>query len=111
MNFKFGDVLLVPFPFTDLSASKKRPAIVVSSELYHHERNDVIVTAVTGYRDVPVYQGDVVIAAWKAAGFLKASIIKPVLTTLEISLVIRKLGALQEDDTKALRSALHLVIG
>ncbi len=111
MNFKFGDVLLVPFPFTDLSASKKRPAVVVSSALYHSERNDVIVTAVTGYRAFPVYQGDVVIFAWKTAGLLKASIIKPVLTTLEASLVIKKLGALQEDDTKALRSALHSIIG
>jgi hypothetical protein len=30
----FGDVVLVPFPFTDQSAIKKRPAIVVGSAAY-----------------------------------------------------------------------------
>lgn len=34
-SYKFGDVVLVPFPFTDQSASKKRPAVVVSSSAYH----------------------------------------------------------------------------
>ncbi len=31
ISFEFGDVVLVPFPFTDQSTTKKRPAIVVSS--------------------------------------------------------------------------------
>ena len=34
MNFEFGEVVLVPFPFTDQSASKKRPAVIVSSSDY-----------------------------------------------------------------------------
>ncbi len=29
-GFEFGDVVLVPFPFTDQSAAKKRPAVVIS---------------------------------------------------------------------------------
>ena len=29
-RFDFGDVVLVPFPFTDQSGTKKRPAVVVS---------------------------------------------------------------------------------
>jgi len=35
---EFGDVLLVPFPFTDQSTAKRRPAVVVSSDAYHGER-------------------------------------------------------------------------
>ena len=30
-GYSFGDVVLVPFPFTDQSGSKKRPAVIVSS--------------------------------------------------------------------------------
>lgn len=43
----FGDVVLVPFPFTDQSTRKKRPAVIVSSALYHRNRADVILMAVT----------------------------------------------------------------
>jgi mRNA-degrading endonuclease toxin of MazEF toxin-antitoxin module len=33
-TYKFGDVILVPFPFTDQTTSKKRPAVVVSTNAY-----------------------------------------------------------------------------
>ena len=49
INFEFGDVVLVPFPFpfTDQSAGKKRPAVVISSVAYNNERPDLIIMAVT----------------------------------------------------------------
>ena len=45
--FRFGDLVLVPFPFTDQTGIKKRPAIVVSSEAYQRQRPDVVLMAVT----------------------------------------------------------------
>ena len=45
--YSFGDVVLVPFPFTDQTAVKKQPAVVVSADAYHQRRPDVIVMAVT----------------------------------------------------------------
>ena len=41
-GYEFGDILLVPFPFTDQSTTKKRPAVVVSSSAYNLERPDLI---------------------------------------------------------------------
>ena len=35
-GYDFGDVILVPFPFTDQSTSKRRPGVVVSSDAYQH---------------------------------------------------------------------------
>ncbi len=35
MPFEFGDVVLVPFPFTSQTVSKKRPAVIVSSRVYN----------------------------------------------------------------------------
>lgn len=44
---EFGDVILVPFPFTDQMDTKKRPAVVVSSAAYHRARIDLIVMPTT----------------------------------------------------------------
>jgi len=47
MQFAFGDVILVPFPFTDQSTTKQRPAVVISSDRYQRERLDIIILAIT----------------------------------------------------------------
>jgi mRNA interferase MazF len=53
----------------------------------------------------------VLITAWGGAGLPKASLIKPVLATIEKRLIVRKLGELQEPDRSALRSALSAILG
>ena len=112
ISSKFGDVVLVPFPFTDQTASKRRPAVVVSSDAYHRERPDVIVVAVTSRTaGLTARFGDVLIEQWRDAGLLKASLIKPVFMTIEESLILRKLGALQQRDVDALRKALQQILG
>ncbi len=46
-TYNFGDIILVLFPFTDQTTSKKRPAVVVSSDAYNNDRPDIILMAVT----------------------------------------------------------------
>jgi mRNA interferase MazF len=43
MSYKFGSVVLVPFPFTDQTSMKKRPAIVVSFDRYNRKHPDVVI--------------------------------------------------------------------
>jgi mRNA interferase MazF len=47
MPYEFGTIILVPFPFTDQSTSKKRPAVIVSNRAYNAARPDRVVMAVT----------------------------------------------------------------
>lgn len=47
MSYEFGDVILVPFPFTDQTTTKRRPAVVVSNQNYASERPDLILLAIT----------------------------------------------------------------
>ncbi len=42
-----GDVVLIPFPFTDLTTTKTRPAVVVSSQLYHQVRSELLLVYVS----------------------------------------------------------------
>jgi hypothetical protein len=44
-GYEFGDIVLVPFSFFDLTATKKRPAAVISSSAYHRNRPDLIILA------------------------------------------------------------------
>ena len=47
----------------------------------------------------------------EGAGLLKPSVIKPVITTIERTLVIRRLGQLKKDDQEALRKAISNIVG
>jgi mRNA interferase MazF len=107
---EFGDVVLVPFPFTDQTATKKRPAVVVSSDAYHRDRPDVILMAVTSQAR-PAGFGDIPVQRWKEAGLLRPSILKPLLATVETRLVIRKLGRLEPQDREALGRGLRTILG
>jgi mRNA interferase MazF len=110
-GFEFGDVVLVPFPFTDQSAAKQRPAAVVSSEAYHRERPDVIIMAITSQLRPEAKVGEVAVRRWQEAGLLKPSVLKPLLATVERALIRRRLGRLQDEDRRALRRALDAILG
>lgn len=109
--YNFGDVILVPFPFTDQTQSKQRPAVIVSAARYHPERRDLIVMAITSQVRAPPMFGDVALRDWQGAGLLKPSTIKPVIATLAQSLVIKVLGQLSPLDQQALRETITKVIG
>lgn len=110
-RFELGDIVLVPFPFTDQSTTKKRPAVVISSQAYNTERPDLIIMAVTSQLKPTAILGEVIVQDWQAAGLLKPSAIKPVITTIEKPLVIRTMGRLQEHDQQALQNALRIMLG
>ena len=111
MPFEFGDVVLVPFPFTNQAASKQRPAVVVSNRAYNMAKPDVVVMAVTSqFRSSPTL-GEVWLGQWQTAGLLKPSAVKPVFATLEQALVIRQLGTLAAADQAALRKAIAETLG
>jgi mRNA interferase MazF len=111
IDFEFGDVVLVPFPFTDQSSIKKRPAVVVSSTTYNRDRPDIIILAVTSQIAAPSPIGTFLVKDWKAAGLLKPSVVKPIITTLQKTLVKKKLGRLIGQDIQSLQDALQSIFG
>ena len=110
-SYNFGDVVLVPFPFTDQTTNKKRPAVVISSDVYNAEYPDRILMGITSQVSSSPKVGDIVITDWDSAGLLKASMIKPVITTIEKQLSLKKLGRLQDVDVQSLKEGLIGIIG
>lgn len=110
-SYKFGDIVLVPFPFTDQTATKLRPAVVISSMAYHHERPDIILMAVTSQLRPSTTVGEAAIHFWREAGLIKPSVIKPILTTVEEKRIIKKLGQRSEDDEKVLEGVISTILG
>lgn len=81
---------------------KRRPAVVVSNRAYSITRPDLILMAITSQLRPNPGTGDAWISHWQAAGLLKPSVVKPVFATLEQRLVLRRPGALDDDDRAAL---------
>lgn len=110
-TYSFGDLVLIPFPFTDQSVIKKRPAVIVSSAGYNRYRPDIVLMAVTSQMHSADYFGDVAVSDWQQAGLLKPSVIKPIFTTIEKNMVIKQLGRISDNDRSTLSSALLEILG
>ena len=109
--YRFGDIVLVPFPFTDQTTTKKRPAVVVSSEEYNIGRPDLIIMAITSRLHQVDKLWEKLVSDWQGAGLIKPSIFKPILTTIENTLVIKQLGTLQHEDRHILNLILQDILG
>lgn len=98
-------------PFTDQSGAKKRPAVIVSIVGYNTSRRDIEIMAITSQVQSPLGYGEAMIDDWRAAGLIKASVLKPVFSTIEQGLVIRVMGHLSATDLQTLQKLLQSVIG
>ena len=56
------------FPFTDLTTTKRRPAVVVSSQAYHRQRPDLVLMAVTSQVRPAQTVGEAAVQQWQQAG-------------------------------------------
>lgn len=110
-RFSFGDVVLVPFPFTDQSGTKKRPAVVISGGGCNACRRDIVIMAITSQVRTPLGFGEALLADWQGAGLVKESVFKPVFATVEQGCISRILGRLSVADKKTLRDVVSEVIG
>lgn len=111
MAFQKGDVLLLPVPFTNFRSSKVRPAVVLSSDAYHATEPDLILGAITTRLAGAMASVDYVLEDWQAANLHSPSAFKPVIFTVEPSLVLHRVGSLSRRDLSAIEQRLMLAFG
>jgi len=103
------EVVTVPFPFADRAETKRRPALVLSCEVFNRQGNTIlamITTSVSGGR-----RGDWPIRFAAEAGLRPGSLIRLKLFTLDNRLILRRLGQLAPGDAGAVRTNLREALG
>ena len=102
--FAAFDVVVVPFPFTDRNASKRRPALVLSHASFNQTTQHSVLAMVTS-ADQSAWLGDCPLKNLTSAGLTSACLVRLKLFTLDHRLIIRKSGSLSVTDQRQLRSA------
>lgn len=107
-----GDVVLLPFPFTDLSTTKQRPAVVLTPRSFNEHNLDVIVAAITSNLahpqglDLQLTEEDVA-----TGGLTKPSLVRTAkIVTIDKQLIRKKLGNLTGQTMKQIQEKLHSLI-
>ena len=109
-TYKRGDVVLVPFPFTDLSSAKQRPALVISADSFNATRDDALVAAITSQIPVQRAVDEFMIPSGDlpACGLPKPSILRlSKLVALHRQLVIKRVGAMPEATLRGVMTQLR----
>lgn len=109
-----GDVVVLDVPFTDQRGGKRRPALVVSAAAFHRALPDVIVCPVSSrprhyHRPGP---GDHPLRHWQTSGLRHPSTARVSnLLAVEKSLIRRRLGAVHDEDLRAVDALLRRAFG
>jgi len=96
-KFVKGDIIVIPFPFSDLSTTKKRPAMVLK-EL---KGEDLILCQITSKNTKDTYSIPLSEKEFKTGTLKQDSNIRPnKIFTAETSIIEYKAGSLKETKTK-----------
>ena len=106
-NYLKNDVVLVRYPFSDLSNFKVRPAIVVNAK---HISQDILIVPLTS-KTSSLLPGEFILVEWQATGLNVPSAVKRGIYTVEQKMVIKAIGQLQKADAQKLESSLKSWLG
>jgi mRNA interferase MazF len=110
VTFNAFDVAVVPFPFTDKTTTRRRPALILSdAQAFNLQVGQAVMAMITSAKnsDWPL---DVEIGDLDSAGLPSPSIIRMKLFTLDEKLIIRKAGKLADPDQGKVMEALRQLL-
>ncbi|URR36253.1 type II toxin-antitoxin system PemK/MazF family toxin [Thermosynechococcus sp. HN-54] len=101
------DVVVVPFPFTDRTATKRRPALVLSDQKgFNTPIGHSVMAMITTATHSP-WPLDVLIQDLSSTGLQVPSIIRMKLFTLDHSMILKSIGQLSDRDATAVKTVLQ----
>src|SRR3989344_4146987 len=106
-RFVKGDVVVLPFPFSDLSSYKRRPALVVADLI----GDDVVLCQITGENRVDTYSIDLLGIDFERGSLKKKSTIRPnVLFTANNSIIKYRVGSLNDKKVKDVEDKIIKIV-
>ena len=110
---KRGTVILTPFPFTDLSKNKVRPALVVSSN--KRKDNDIIIAFISSVIDINLSETDILLDSkevfFKETGLKTSSVIRTdKLATIDKKIILGELGNIDIELIRKVDDHLKVVL-
>ena len=108
--YKQFDVVVVPFPFTDRKADKRRPALVLSDDERFNKSSGHYVLAMITSQKNPEWSLDTPITEKQKAGLVAPSKVRMKLFTLDSRLILKRIGSLSDKDQKAVTKALQYLL-
>jgi mRNA interferase MazF len=106
-SFSKSEIILVRYPFSDLTAAKVRPAVIVGAMPAH---NDYLIVPLTS-RTANMAAGEFVLAEWQTAGLNLPTAVKRGIYTVHGSLVLKSVGHLSTRDAAKVEQSLRLWLG
>ena len=104
LDLKPFDVVVVTFPFTDRTAAKRRPALVMSSAAFNSASRHSVLAMITS-SEQSRWPGDLPISDLVSTGLANDCLVRLKIFTLDQRLIVRKAGTLAATDQKTLRSS------
>lgn len=102
-NFSRNEVVLVSYPFSDLTAAKVRPAVIVVA---FDRSSDYFVVPLTS-RTSRLAAGEFALADWQSAGLNVPSVVKRGIYTVHANLIRKSIGLLSEQDAHQVEQSLR----
>src|SRR4051812_45866231 len=106
-NYSRGEVVLVRYPFSDLSGSKIRPAVIINAP---HTSKDVLILPLTSKIKL-LLAGEFVLKDWIQAGLNVETAVKRGAYTVHQNLIVQRVGMLTNSDLGNLDDTLRLWLG
>ncbi len=106
-NYSKNDTVLVRYPFSDLSATKVRPAVIVNVP---YPSQDLLLVPLTSQL-AGLRAGEFILGDWSAAGLHIPTALKRGIYTIHARLVIKRVGQLSQADSQQLDQSLKGWLG
>lgn len=105
VTFEPFDIVVVPFPFTDVRRAKRRPALVLSSSSFNRAASHTVMAMVTSAKNSP-WPMDVSIADLESAGLPAPSVVRMKLFTIDNRLIVSQAGLLSKKDQTTVQTTM-----